>query len=257
MMSLQEPTNACVVDNSLGVWTAFPSVLGGLDGVLARATEIGADWIAPQIMTGQWSTEDTERAITAGFGVRPWVYSHPETMLREVVAFEAHFLVGAEMLIIDAETPWSKPGAEAPLTQKAEEYGQRIFDSMGEIMCADAPWPYRSFHPTYPYEGFSWCKRRYVQSYWSEIGRPYAEVMQRTAVEWKGHEYHPIGVSYGKAELVALGTKNPTAIAFNPDDLIAYLSGSTNGKSIYSIEAMSKTTLEKVKKWKSGKSQET
>lgn len=236
--------------SGLGFWIAFPKMIedGSPQAIADSLVSFGARWVAPRAGQGggrdpSWTQTHTRACLDAGLGVYPWVFSYPDKVAGEVKLAQAHMSEGATGWIIDAEAPWTRPG----LRPTCIKYGMELRSALGDTWIADAPWPYIDWHPDYPATGFAtWVDARLPQAYWTEIGRPRLDVMQTTLRQWERMHTRgmprrpvwPIGVTYGRAELITTGIKNPTCPGYLiPEDVGLFVNGDEPW-SLYTLEML-------------------
>lgn len=196
------------------LWVAFPSMLGGYEKICDLADALGFDAIAPRagegLGDGTFAPSLKPAEVNAikkrGKKVYPWIFSRPQAVLAEVLAFGQYEDAGADACIIDAELPWDRdPNAR----DHARLYGDKL---RGEVLVPiyDAPWPAIAWHPGYPEAEFGvFVDGRLVQSYWTEIGWSARKTLDVMREQWAGRDSRllPIGVTYGRKEMARWGSK--------------------------------------------------
>lgn len=226
---------AKVSPRGLGVFIAFRERIGTAAQAAALAVSIGAAWVAPRagdygnVNDAAFLAEPSKRSDPearkaairaeiaayheAGLLVYPWLYSRPGCWRAEVEAFALLMECGADGVIIDAEIQWGAHAADAAA------YMIALRERLGDAFIADAPWPWIAYHPEYPEKEFAdGVDARMLQAYWTEINRDGAKAdLDKTRSEWAARfatpgrteaeqdPIWPIGVTYGRDELVAVG----------------------------------------------------
>lgn len=242
--------------HGLGIWIAFPKMIGDPYETVARLCEIGAHWVAPRGADGSreihdWTPEHTAVCREYDIDVYRWTFSRPEQIDGEVQLAMKWRGEGDAGYIIDAEMPWAHKKALASI------YGRKLREAVGtDYFVADAPWAYVHYHPEYPWMEFdAFVDAHMPQYYWTEIGVSMTRCCDTADMSWdrKGHQafarpIYPIGVTYGKEELVALGAA-PCPSSIKTSDVGAFIDRYSDRQaySLYSLEASNPDVIELLK----------
>jgi len=243
----------------LGMWIAFPSMLGGYPMIVDRLRACGVQWVAPRAGEGSkrdpsFTSKDIELLRRAGLAVYPWIFSRPASWQGEVQLFREIVDEGADGVIIDAEVAWELNGDH-------HDAAARYMDALDaalpkDTFVADAPWPYPSYHAKFPFAEFGRrVNARMPQGYWTENGKQSAAFrLPQYDAEWeRWNAAHPdvvrpvwnIGITYGAKEMKKWGAKQLPPGEITPEDVNVFLDRyPTLPISLYSFEAASPEVLE-------------
>lgn len=230
--------------HGLGMWIAFwPRDTNGkpvaVEVLAAQLLALGVTWVAMRVGDTKF-TDYTPAAFEAmckvlrsfGLASLPWYYSRPTFYLREVGLVKELLEMGADGVIIDAEIEWSERG-DPMARPKAKDYGERLRAAVGDAYIAHAPLAWLAYHRNWPFEEFgTFVDQVMPQSYWSELkhGQYSADFVSNCLEAWEAREaagdivakgFAPIGVTYGRREMMAKGMPAKTAPPgdFDPKDL--------------------------------------
>jgi hypothetical protein len=251
----------------LGAFVAYQSHIGDAFAAADLARSIGCSWVAgragdhgaindPAFLAAVADRGDPakvraaiEQQIAAFHASHlsyfVWMFSRPECWSAEIECYATLVDAGADGIIIDAEQAWAGERAAA------EAFGAALRARLPYVWIADAPWPRIQLHGDYPEEAFaSVVDARLIQSYWTEISaEPAASELRDDLAEWQRRytaadrmapkpPIWPIGVSYGRDELRALGAGScPGEITIADVDDFLHLT-SPAPRSLYSLEML-------------------
>jgi hypothetical protein len=251
----------------MGMWSAFrPKESKAKEGLVKLASslrELGITWWAPRVGDYGKLADFTPSELAtlfgvmrdAGLGVLPWWYSRPQFIDREVKLASTLMGLGASGVIIDAEIEWT--GCHV----QAVELGRKMRAELGDAYIAHAPLAWLPYHPRWPYEEFgAFVDQVMPQTYWTELKRglyegEFESVLQTwermaEAGDVRAKNYAPIGVTYGRSDMLARGMTAKAAppgefkvgnlqsfIARYGSDYPASQGGTKRTMSFYSYEA--------------------
>ena len=157
----------------------------------------GMQWVTVKAADGvnewsQWNSAIINEAHQKGLKIFAWVYvagndpgysGGATTEAQELAVAKWALSVGGDGLIIDAESEYEgQAGAAAA-------YASGIKAAYPTRFLAYAPFPYISFHPTYPYVQFGTnCDAVMPQDYWADLGITVDEMVGDMDGEWVAWE---------------------------------------------------------------------
>lgn len=229
------PTTYTKSAHGLGMWSAFrpkddKGELRTAQELAAEMREIGVTWWAPRVGDHAKLSDFTEASFAqtcevfgaAGILVLPWYYSRPQFYKNEPPLAKRLLALGAAGIIIDAEAEW-KQKFYADTFNAARDYGVRMRDAVGDAYVAHAPLAWLAYHGDFPFREFgTFCDQVHPQSYWTELkyGKYDAEFKVNCLETWeraqaagdvRAKNFAPIGVTYGRRELISRGMPAKTA----------------------------------------------
>ena len=157
--------------------------------VIAYEANKGVQWITVKGADGgntnswtQFNPTLVSQAHAAGLKIFVWVYCYGNyygNLQGEIDAALTLLGEGADGLIIDAETEYE--GQPAAATQ----YCQAIRARYPDTFLAYAPFPYISYHTSFPYIEFgTYCDAAMPQDYWADIGVSVPQMVQDMDSQW-------------------------------------------------------------------------
>ena len=250
------------VPEGRGAWVAFPNLLHGYPAMIPLLLECGIKWLAPRCGNGEYQDSsfkesDAKALIDAGIKLYPWAFSKPSQWKGTLVIYQRVMTWGCHGIIDDAEIPWEpKVGSFA---DDAEKYMEAFDKVLPDVYLGDAPWPLIGYHPNFPAAAFA--KRvngRHPQMYWTEINSGGAAgTINESKKQWAAWEakhpndvkpIYPIGITYGKEELVKLGAP-PCPGSLHVTDMQAFEAAYPGlPVSWYSLEAAASSAIDYFKK---------
>lgn len=262
----------------LGMWQAFRNKKIPDADLADKLLSLGVTWFAPRVGDYGKLTDFTPKDFTAlcktfvdkGLVILPWYYSRPTFYDREVGVAKSLIDMGASGVIIDAEIEWEDAfaskrwvGQYRGVAYYARQYGAKLRAALGDAYIGHAPLAWLAYHGTFPYAEFgTFCDQVHPQSYWTELKvGAWSEDFRRNCLTiWetmqasgdvRAKNFAPIGVTYGRDEMIKLGMRPSSAPPGNlhadhlREFLIRYeefdsaLGGQKRPHSLYSWEARS------------------
>ena len=157
--------------------TDIPSMMSywknqGLDYIVVKAgtgsTNFNGGGTSPQ-----FNQELVDEAHKVGLKIFAYTRSYGSDVPGEIAMANACYALGADGFVIDAEAEWESHqpwiGSNGPAL--AMQLGEGIKTNNPTKFLAHAPFPYITYHPTFPYKEFGyWCDAVMPQCYWFMIG---------------------------------------------------------------------------------------
>jgi len=153
----------------------------GMQWVTVKAGDGPNEW-------GQWNTTIINEAHAQGLKIFAWVYVYgnytngttSSTEAAELNVAKWALSVGGDGLIIDAESEYEgQPAA-------AGAYASGIKAAYPDRFLAHAPFPYISYHSTFPYVQFGTnCDAVMPQDYWADLGISVTNMVHDMDAEWR------------------------------------------------------------------------
>lgn len=173
------------------IWELAHCERGDLGAIIARCAACGVKWLAIKSgdsrSNGQMTRARLDELRDGGLQVAAWWYSVPGTADLQLEQLRALTQMGVTHFIQDAEIEWERgidhrPGAGA--------LAARIRAVIGaDAYFADAPWPIRRAHPTFPFDQFgAIAQARMPQAYYAvaelDGGRPPRKYLDEGDAAW-------------------------------------------------------------------------
>ena len=154
----------------------------GMQWVTVKAGDGTSEW-------SQWNSTVIKEAHAKGLKIFAWVYVYGNytNTTSGIYSSEAAELnvakwalsVGGDGLIIDAESEYEGQGAAA------STYASGIKAAYPTLFLAYAPFPYISYHSTFPYVQFGRnCDAVMPQAYWADLGITVTNMVHDMDGEW-------------------------------------------------------------------------
>jgi Concanavalin A-like lectin/glucanases superfamily len=196
MPLLQGPLVNGVDPNNLGqgdwIWemSSCESALGVStpQAVIDYEAKKGMQWVTVKAGDGvntrsQWNSTIINEAHAKGLKIFAWVYAYGNSSgsseTGELAVAKWALSVGGDGLIIDAE------GEYQGQSSAATAYASGIKAAYPHHFLAYAPFPYISYHSTFPYIQFgTYCDAVMPQDYWADIGVSVTSMVGDMDAEW-------------------------------------------------------------------------
>ena len=173
--------------------------------VIDYAVSRGMQWVAVKAGDGvnewaQWNTTIINEAHAKGMKIFAWVYAYGNytNTANGVYSSEPAELnvakwalsIGGDGLIIDAESEYQGQGAAA------SAYASGIKAAYPNLFLAYAPFPYISYHSSFPYIQFGRnCDAVMPQAYWADIGVSVTNMVYDMDGEWSAWQSSLTGLN--------------------------------------------------------------